>query len=630
MCGFTGYLNLNGEPASSRIIEKMTDAILHRGPDDFGYYIQENLALGHRRLSIIDLTRAGHQPMISKDQRFVLVYNGEIYNFREIRAELESNGFEFRSNTDSEVVLLAYLHWKEKCVEKFNGMFAFVVYDKKEKSIFMARDRYGIKPLYYTFQNNVFMFSSEQKAFLSHPAFDRGLDNKALLEYFTFQNLFTSRNFFKAVHTFPSGHYAWYKGGERNTDLKLSEYWDYNFSESSDLMNQEDVKEQLNFLFTQAVNRQLVSDVELGSYLSGGMDSGSITAVASKQLPLIKTFTCGFDLRSASGIEVSFDERERAEYLSYLYQTEHYEMVLKSGDMERSLPSLAWHLETPRVGQSYPNFYASKLASKFVKVVLCGTAGDELFAGYPWRYYRAVKNDNFNDYIQKYYSFWQRLVPSDQMQSLFDPIWSDVKDVDTKEIFSSVFDAHSESLHSPEEYINHSLYFEAKTFLSGLLTVEDKLSMAHSLETRVPFLDNDLVDFAMKLPVKYKLDNLTNVMKVDENIPGNKKDQYFNKTKDGKRILRSALEDYLPSDFTQAVKQGFSAPDASWFKGESIEYVKRVIYNKNSMMYNFFNPKVVQSLVEEHLEGKSNRRLLVWSFLNFEEWLIQMMGDRNS
>ena len=628
MCGLAGYINLKGAPASNKIITNMTSAIAHRGPDDEGYFVYENIALGHRRLSIIDLSRAGHQPMLSKDNNFVLVYNGEIYNFQEIRLELEVLGYTFRSNTDSEVVLQAYIHWKEECVTKFNGMFAFVIYDKMNQSVFIARDRYGIKPLYYSFQNGIFMFASEQKALMQHPEFSRKVDGKALIEYFTFQNLFTERNFFDEVKTFPSGHVANFKMNEGSNSLDIREYWDYCFQESNEAIDEKEAQEQLGFLFKQAVSRQLVSDVELGTYLSGGMDSGSITAVVSEQLPLIKTFTCGFDIRSASGIEVSFDEREKAEYLSYLYQTEHYEMVLKSGDMERCLPSLAWHLETPRVGQSYPNYYASKLASRFVKVALAGTAGDELFAGYPWRYYRAVNNTNFNDYILKYYSFWQRMVPQNDMQNLFEPIWGDVKVVDTRDIFSSVFDVHAESLHTPEEYINHSLYFEAKTFLHGLLMVEDKLSMAHSLETRVPFLDNDLVDFAQKLPVKMKLNNLTNVVNVDENIPGNKTGKYFEKTKDGKRILRSALENYLPSDFTQAIKQGFSAPDATWFKGESIDYVKRVIYNDHAMIYQFLSPKLVRRLVEEHLQGKINRRLLIWSFLNFEEWLQQMMGGR--
>ena len=217
------------------------------------------------------------------------------------------------------------------------------------------------------------------------------------------------------------------------------------------------------------------------------MDSGTITAIAATQLPNIKTFTCGFDLHSASGLELGFDEREKAELMSYLFKTEHYEMVLKAGDMEKVLPRLAWHLEEPRVGQSYPNFYAAQLASKFVKVVLSGTGGDELFGGYPWRYYRAVINDDFENYIDKYYLFWHRLISNHDLHEMFRPIQNETKHVWTSDIFRDVFQNHASEFTRPEDYVNHSLYFEAKTFLHGLLVMEDKLSMAHGLETRGSF-----------------------------------------------------------------------------------------------------------------------------------------------
>jgi asparagine synthase (glutamine-hydrolysing) len=377
----------------------------------------------------------------------------------------------------------------------------------------------------------------------------------------------------------------------------------------------------LDRLFRQAVQRQLVSDVDVGSYLSGGMDSGSITAVAATQLPYIKTFTCGFDLHSASGLELAWDEREKAEYLSYLFKTEHYEMVLKAGDMERILPRLAWHLEEPRIGQSYPNFFIAQLASKFVKVVLSGAGGDELFAGYPWRYYRAVVNDDFEHYIDKYYLFWQRLIPNTKIQQVFRPVWEQVKHVWTRDIFRDVFNERDHRLSRPEDYINHSLSFEAKTFLHGLLVVEDKLSMAHSLETRVPFLDNDLVDFARQVPVSLKLKNLTEVVRLNENEPGLKTSKYFQKTRDGKLLLRRVMERYIPKEITEAEKQGFSAPDGSWFKGESIDYVRRTIFNDNCPIYQFMDRSSVQEMVAEHLEGRQNRRLFIWSLLNFDWWL---------
>jgi asparagine synthase (glutamine-hydrolysing) len=296
-------------------------------------------------------------------------------------------------------------------------------------------------------------------------------------------------------------------------------------------------------------------------------------------------------------------------------------MVLKAGDMERVLSKLARHLEEPRVGQSYPNYYVAQLASKFVKVVLSGVGGDELFGGYPWRYYRAITNNDFVDYIDKYYTFWQRLIPNNEIKAIFQPIWNDVKHVCTRDIFKNGFKEHAQELKSAEDYINHSLYFEAKTFLHGLLVVEDKHGMAHGLETRVPFLDNDLVDFAMKLPVKHKLGNLAEVVRINENELGQKTSKYFEKTKDGKLLLRKAMERYVPKEITSREKQGFSAPDASWFKGESIEYVKNIIYNENARIFNFLDKTSVCRLVDNHLEGKQNLRLFIWSLLNFEHWL---------
>lgn len=620
MCGIAGIFNIKGEPVSSPVLRRMTAAIAHRGPDGEGFYTDSFLGLGHRRLSIIDLTPAGHQPMVTEDGRFAITYNGEIYNFQELRLELQRLGYEFKSKTDTEVVLYAFAEWGAECVARFNGMFAFAVWDKARRELFIARDRYGIKPLYYTFRGNTFVFASEQKALLTHPAVQREVDLDALLEYFTFQNIFTDKTLLKDIKIFPAGCYMIVKHGIDRGGSVPVRYWDFNFREPEDSLQDAEYIEELDRLFHQAVSRQLVSDVEVGSYLSGGIDSGSITANAAMQLPYIKTFTCGFDLHSASGLEMGFDERENAEYMSYLFKTEHYEMVLKAGDMERILPTLAWHLEEPRVGQSYPNFYMAQLASKFVKVVLSGTGGDELFGGYPWRYYRAVVNDDFEHYIDKYYQFWQRLIPNKSIHAVFSPVWDKVKHLSTRDIFRDVFQNHAPTLTRPEDYVNHSLYFEAKTFLHGLLVVEDKLSMAHGLETRIPFLDNDLVDFAMNIPMRLKLKSLIEIVRINENEPGLKTNKYFQKTRDGKLILRDAMKRYIPREIIDGVKQGFSAPDASWFKGESIDYVRKTLFCNSARIYEFLDKNAIQGLVTEHLQGKENRRLFIWSLLNFEWW----------
>ena len=624
MCGICGIFNLNGEPVSPVNLRQMTDSMAHRGPDGEGFYIDSFMGLGHRRLAIIDLSPAGHQPMLTRDGHFSLIYNGEIYNFQELRIELESLGYQFRSRTDSEVVLNAYVEWGSDCVNRFNGMFAFAIWDKTRQELCLARDRYGIKPLYYTFADGHFLFASEQKAILTHPSVRKEIDLEALLEYFTFQNLFTDRTLLKRIKLFPAGCWAKIPLGTAIDQISITRYWDFNFHEPEQRASEEEYIEELDRLFRQAVNRQLVSDVDVGAYLSGGMDSGSITSVAATQLPYIKTFTCGFDLNSASGLELGFDERDKSEFMSYLFKTEHYEMVLKAGDMERVLPHLAWHIEEPRVGQSYPNYYVAQLASKFVKVVLSGAGGDELFGGYPWRYYRAMVNADFEQYIDKYYLYWQRLIPNKTIHEIFRPVWDDVKHVWTRDVFRDVFQKKIEDLSTPDDYINHSLYFEAKTFLHGLLVIEDKLSMAHSLETRVPFLDNDLVDFAMQIPVSLKLGQIEEVMRINENEPGKLK-KYFEKTRDGKLILRKVMEKYIPKEITDAVKQGFSAPDASWFKGESIDYVRRKLFNGQAKIYQFLDRDSVHGLVNEHLAGKQNRRLLIWSLLNVESWCDQYL-----
>ena len=623
MCGIVGQVNFDNSPVSPVVLKKMTDIIKHRGPDGEGHWIEGGVGLGHRRLSIIDLSPAGHQPMISSDNRFALTYNGEIYNFRELRAELEAKGYWFRSQSDSEVVLYSLAEWGSDALLKFNGMFALAFWDRKEKKLLLARDRYGIKPLYYYQDHKKLVFGSEQKVILQQPAFDRQINKKALLEYFTFQNIFTDQTLLDGIHILQAGHFATLDLYQDNKSLKRTSYWDYHFREPEKPACKEEYLEELDRLFNQAVNRQLVGDVELGSFLSGGMDSGSITAIAASNFPNLKTFTCGFDLSSASGMELAFDERAKAEAMSAKFKTEHYEMVLKAGDMERCLPQLSWHLEEPRVGQSYPNFYASKLASKFVKVVLSGAGGDEMFGGYPWRYYRGATAKSFKNYVDDYYSYWQRLLSNTSISNIFAPIWGEVKDVWTRDIFEAVFSNHSNSLEKPEDYINHSLYFEAKTFLQGLFVVEDKLSMAHSLETRVPFMDNDLVDFAMQCPINLKLNNLGDVIRLNENDlgQGRKTNIYFQKTNDGKQILRDVMSKYIPTDIIKAKKQGFSSPDASWFKGESIDFVKRALLNDESPIYNVLNYTSVKTLVEEHLHGEKNRRLLIWSLLNVDRWM---------
>jgi len=587
------------------------------------------VGLGHRRLAIIDLSPAAHQPMASVSGDVVITYNGELYNFQKLRVELEALGYQFHSRSDTEVVLHAYEEWGEACLDRFNGMFAFAIFDRKQQRLFLARDRFGVKPLYWYCRGGVFVFASEIKAILEHPQVSRAVCYPALNEYFTFQNIFTDLTLFEGIRLLPAGCYLSVALSGPN-EPTIRRYWDYSFADDRSNISASENAEQLHHLFGQAVTRQLISDVPVGSYLSGGMDSGSITSVAAGHLPRLATFTGGFDLSSASGLELGFDEREAAEMMANLFKTEHYEVVMHAGYMEWALPKLIWHLEDLRVGQCYPNYYVARLAGRFVKVVLSGAGGDELFGGYPWRYYWALNSSGPDDYFQRYYQFWQRLVRDEEKKRLFtSEVSHSIGGHSTFDVFRNVYAGWESPLRRNDDFINASLYFELKTFLNGLLIVEDKISMAHSLETRVPFLDNDLVDFAGRVPVRQKVLDPES-MKTDGHIPGNKQAGYEMKTSAGKVILRQAMGRFIPDVISKRTKQGFSAPDASWFRGESIDYINRLLRDKKAMLYEFLTPDYVTEVLDDHCSGRVNRRLLIWSMLSFEWWCRSFLNGKQT
>jgi asparagine synthase (glutamine-hydrolysing) len=621
MCGICGVFRLDGQPVSAKTVARMSATLQHRGPDDHGVWTDGPLGLGHQRLAIIDLTPTGHQPMSDATGDVLIVYNGELYNHQSLRAELETVGYRFRSRSDTETVIHAYKEWGVACLDRFNGMFAFAIVDRHLQRLFLARDRFGVKPLYYYFDGTKFLFASEIKAILAYPGVHRAVCYAALNEYFTFQNILDDLTLFDGIKLLPAGHYLTLDLAQGAKPV-LCQYWDFTFADTPEPLSLEDAAEELYRLFVQAVTRQLMSDVPLACYLSGGMDSGSITSVARQRLGRLMTFTGGFDLSSASGLEMGFDERAHSEVLSNLLKTEHYEMVMHAGDMEHVMPELIWHLEDLRVGQCYPNYYVARLASKFVKVVLSGAGGDELLGGYPWRYYRSLNGNGASDYYRSYYNSWQRLVPDEEKSALFNSAtYRAMNGHTTFDVFRGVFRGASLSLETHEDCINASLYFELKTFLHGLLVVEDKVSMAHSLETRVPFLDNDLVDFVYRLPPRYKLRNLEwAAQTVDEDEPG-KRLRYQLQTQDGKLILRRAMQHLIPADITERAKQGFSAPDASWFRGESIDYVNGLLRDSRAHIYEFLDRAYVVKRLDEHTSGLHNHRLFIWSLLSFEWWL---------
>jgi len=619
MCGIAGVFNLNGEPVAHSVMTAMTTALAHRGPDGEGIYIHENVGLGHRRLSILDPSPKGAQPMMSKDGDWIISFNGCIYNFLELKQELHAKGCGFVSSSDTEVITEGLSVYGVGFFERFNGMFAIAAYRKSTKEFFMSRDRFGVKPLYYWFNGKTLVCASEIKAIMAHPDFNVRLNTYALNEYFTFQNQFTFQTLFQGVYMLPPANTV--RIDSRSKEVRHQAWWDYDFSSPDEEMSFEDAKNETKRLMRQAVVRQMIADVPVGSYLSGGMDSGSITAIASEQVKRLSTFTCGFDMSEVTGVEANYDERRDAELMANHFKTEHFEQVINAGDLTWSLPKVVWHLEDLRVGMSYPNYYISRLASKFVKVCLQGTGGDELFGGYPWRYYRIFKSVDQQEFFDNYYSFWQRLVSDDDKKNLFNPaIYAQIDIQEPRRIFERVFKFNTRlKYQTPEEHIQNSLYFEIKTFLPGLLLVGDKLAMANGLEERFPFLDNDLVDFAQKIPVRHKLANLENMKKIDENEARNKREVYL-QFNDGKNVLRQAMMDFIPEKIVNRPKQGFSAPDESWYRGENADFLKQLLLGKKSASADIINHDFIVDTLRRHIDEKQNKRLLLWSLMCFENW----------
>lgn len=622
MCGILGVFNLNKKPIHRTAFNSMLETISHRGPDGEGVYIKDYVGLGHKRLAILDTSDKGLQPMTSKDGKWIIVFNGCIYNFSELKMELKKSGHSFVSETDTEVIAEGLSRYGEAFFERLNGMFAVGAWNTEREELVLSRDRFGIKPLYYWFNKNTICFSSEIKAIIEHPDYEIDVDLGALNEYFTFQNVFSYNTLFKGVTMLPPANTVVIS---KDSDfVKHHSWWDYDFTKTDENMSFEYAKTETKRLFEQAVTRQMVADVPVGSYLSGGMDSGSITAVASRHVDRLSTFTCGFDMSEVTGREANFDERRDAELMANHFKTEHFEQVMNAGDIRWSLPRLVYHLEDLRVGMSYPNYYISRLASKFVKVCLQGTGGDELFGGYPWRYYKVFDSLDQEEFFDQYYGFWQRLVPDEEKEQLFTKdVYDKIDNEKPRQVFENVFKFNKNlKYNTPEEHINNSLYFEIKTFLPGLFLVGDKLAMANGLEERFPFMDNDLVDFAMKIPVKHKLGGLeAEIEKIDENntVKG-KKTLSYREFDDGKNVLRKAMLDFIPSKIVNRKKQGFSAPDESWYRGENADYVKELLLSDYTVSTRYISKGYIERIVNEHIEEHVNHRLLIWSFMNFEWW----------
>lgn len=588
MCGIAGLFDPRGAPVDVGRVGAMCDMLTHRGPDDSGLWNDGPVALGHRRLSILDLSPRGRNPMANEDESIWIVFNGEIYNFRELRRELESLGHRFRSQTDTEVIIHLYEELGPASVERLNGIFAFALWDGPRRRLLLVRDRVGVKPLYYTRIGGTLAFASEIKAFLALPEFAVRPDLAAFSEHLTFQNMLGERTLFEGVKLLPAGHMQIFEdGGETRR-----QYWDLRF-ETDHGVTTDDWTHGLRERFEAAVTRQLVSDVPVGSYLSGGMDTGSISAVAARKIRPLHTFTCGFELpQGISEQEKHFDERRESQDLAEILGTRHHAIVLGRNAMEQVLPHVLWHLDEPRVGISYQVYHTTRMIQRHVTVVLSGVGGDELFAGYPWRYEPILELEG-SDFETAYFRSWTRLLHEDEKRALFTP------EVNRKLGGFSSFDSFRNVLTNAGdvEPLHRALYFDFKTFLNGLLVVDDKLSMAHSVEARVPFLDNDLVDYVARMPAGLKL------------CEGR-----------GKNVLRDAMRGLLPDATLDRRKQGFTPPDQTWYKGQTLAYIRDLILSPRAVARGYFQHKALEKILEDHLADRRNHRFLIWSLMCFEWW----------
>jgi len=615
MCGIAGYYG----DGSREILEKMTQSLSHRGPDDQGFFIDERIGLGHRRLSIIDISSAGHQPMSNEDQTIWLVFNGEIYNHKKLKSNLKHQ-HRFKSRTDTEVIIHLYEEFGLDFLNQANGMFALALYDRNSKKLILARDRLGKKPLYWgKFADNL-AFGSELKALFQHPVVKKDLDLYSLNKYLLYEYIPTPNSILKNIKKVEPGSMLIFTGGK----IESKKFWNINFSKSQ--IESEHVKKELGQRIEQAVKMRLESDVPLGIFLSGGIDSTTIAYYAQKtSLQKIKTFSIGF-------ADKSFDEssfaRQAAEYL----QTEHYEQILTPETSLELIPQLSDLLDEPLAdGSIVPTFLLSKFTKQKVTVALSGDGGDELFCGYdPFvahqlaRYYekipnfirhaiaKAVKflpvsNDNISlDFKLKKFSqglvknklhrnqLWLGSFDFQDRSSLFQKdIWQELQNANE---FIEIDDYRKEL--NDENFYHQLIYIYLKTYLmDDILVKVDRASMYNSLEVRAPFLDFELVDYINSIPTKLKLKNF--------------------KTK---VILKELMKDKLPAEIVFRKKKGFGMPIAKWLKKELKPWCLDLLSPEKIQRQGLFNSQYIERLLQEHFENEKDNRKLIWTLLIFQMW----------
>lgn len=630
MCGICGIYNFDPQRQVNRSgLEKMARTLHHRGPDDEGFHVDGSLGLGHRRLSIIDLSQAGHQPMTNEDGRLWIVHNGEIYNYQELRQGLVQRGHTLRSYSDTEVILHLYEEEGPHCVRKLNGMFAFCIWDARERTLFAARDHFGIKPFYYTFNKKTFQFASEIKAIFSYGKLNPELNPDGLADYLTFQFCLGDKTLFRNVHKLLPGHSMLLKP---DGTLKIEKYWDLDFEVDTD-HTEEYFEHQLLRLLEDAIRLQLRADVPVGAHLSGGLDSSTVSSLAASLLGgNIHTFSGGF--RDAP----QYDETNYARMLAEHIQAEHHEIFPTAQDFAEIMPKLIYHMDEPAAGPGlFPQYYVSKLASEHVKVVLGGQGGDEIFGGYT-RYLVAyleecirggIEGTQEDDkYVVTFDSIFENLPQLQGYQPMLRNFWSDglfdppdqryfrlvdrsrqirrfvIPDVMVGSNGYSPAQAYRDLFNEGDlgSYINKMTRFDTKTLLPALLQVEDRTSMAVSLESRVPLLDYRIAELVASMPPKVKY-----------------------KGGRSKHIFRKIVEHIVPNEILQRTdKMGFPVPLNEWYRqGPARDFVHEILLGSTARQRGLFEMNQVENLLDTERSYGRN----IWGLLSLELWMQTFLDD---
>lgn len=610
MCGITGLI----KPKDKESIKKMTEAILHRGPDDEGFYSDENIALGMRRLSIIDLAK-GHQPITSQDERYLIFFNGEIYNYKEIKKEL--NNYQFKTDSDTEVILAGYIKFGEGVLNKLRGMFAFAIYDKEKKELFLARDFFGIKPLYYLKNGNqIVSFSSEIKSFLAISGFKPEVNDEAVFNYLSYQYNPLEETFFKNVYKLPPAHYMRVNTGSGEVEMKR--YWQFKFNPNENLDEKETAEEILETM-KDSVNHHIIADVPVGSFLSGGIDSSIIVTLMQKiRGDKVKTFTVGFD--SPTG---EFNEGDKAKETSEPLGTEHREISVSPEEYFKALPDAVWHFDEPVADPSAIGLYfLAREARKHVKVVLSGEGADELFGGYniylapfayrklawlpksiinlflklPFEYFGKNYLRRVSSKLQNWYIGNASVFKADEVRNLWKSKVS-TRQVDTlvRHLYREV-DSLSDSTKMQHVDIN--------TWLVGdILAKADKMTMAHSLELRVPFLDTKVAHLAASLPDRFKWRGGVT-----------------------KYLLREAFKKVLPESTRNRKKLGFPTPVRNWFTKERTSVYETIL--KNPYIKSHMDSNVIRKLIDDHTSQKIDNSRKIYLLLMLALWYNTFIHGR--